>query len=298
MIGSEQLVQLILVGVTQGSIYALIALGFVTIYNVTGIINFAQGEFAMLGAMFMASLAPLAPLGLPMPVAFLLAVAAVVLVGGGIERLAIHPARRASVVTLIIITIGVDIVLRGLALLAWGTDPLPLAPFSSGPPVSVAGAVITRQALWILGTTAVTLAGLYAFFEYTYLGKIVRACAINRLSARLSGIPPERMSLFAFGLAAALGAVGGIVMGPLTLVSYDMGLYLGLRGFVAAVMGGLVSAPGAVVGALLLGVLEALVAGIWKAAYKEAAAFLVLFLILLVRPQGLFTRAVESRAGL
>jgi len=185
-----------------------------------------------------------------------------------------------------------------LALLAWGTDPLPLAPFSPGPPVAVAGAVITRQALWILGTTAVTLAGLYAFFQHTYLGTLVRACAINRLAARLSGISPARMSLLAFVLAAALGAVAGIVIGPMTLASYDMGLYLGLKGFVAAVMGGLVSAPGAVAGALLLGVLEAMVSGVWKAAYKEAAAFLVLFLILLLRPQGLFTRAVESRAGL
>lgn len=295
MVAPDQLLQLVLVGITQGSIYALIALGFVTIYNVTGIINFAQGEFAMLGAMFMASLAPL---GLPVPAAFALAVGAVMVVGGGIERLAIHPARRASIVTLIIITIGIDIVLRGLALLTWGTDPLPLAPFSPGPPVRLAGAVITRQGLWILGTTAVTLAVLYAFFEYTYLGKVLRACAINRLAARLTGIAPERMSLLAFALAAALGAVGGIVIAPLTLVSYDMGLYLGLKGFVAAVMGGLVSAPGAVAGALLLGVLESLAAGTLRAAYKEALAFLVLFLILLVRPQGLFTRAIGSRAGL
>jgi branched-chain amino acid transport system permease protein len=291
----EQIVQLVLVGLTQGAIYALIALGFVTIYNVTGIINFAQGEFAMLGAMFMVSITAW---GLPMPAAFVLAVLAVVVVGGGMERLAIHPARRASVVTLIIITIGADIVLRGLALLVWGTDPFPLAAFSTGPPLRIAGAFMTRQAVWILGATAVTLAALYAFFEYTYLGKVVRACAINRLSAQLSGISPQRMSLLAFCLAAALGAIGGIVMAPLTLVSYDMGLYLGLRGFVAAIMGGLVSAPGAVAGALLLGVLESLAAGLLKAAYKEAIAFLVLFLILLVRPQGLFARAVGSRAGL
>jgi branched-chain amino acid transport system permease protein len=290
-----QLLQLGLAGVTQGAIYALIALGFVTIYNVTGIINFAQGEFAMLGAMFMVSLVAA---GLPVAAAFGLAVAGVAAVGGTIERLAIHPARRASLVTLIIITIGVDIVLRGLALLAWGTDPLPLAPFSPGPPLALAGAVITRQALWILAATAATLAGLYAFFEFTYLGKAVRACAINRLAARLSGIRPDRMSLLAFCLSAALGAIGGIVMAPLTLVSYDMGLYLGLRGFVAAIMGGLVSAPGAVAGALLLGVLESLAAGLLRAAYKEAIGFLVLFLILLFRPHGLFTRAVGRRAGL
>ncbi|MBI3086041.1 MAG: branched-chain amino acid ABC transporter permease [candidate division NC10 bacterium] len=275
--------------------YALIALGFVTIYNVTGIINFAQGEFAMLGAMLMVSLQPL---GLPQPVAFLLAVLGVVVVGGGLERIAIHPARRASPVTLIIITIGADIVLRGIGLLIWGTDPYPLPAFTSGPPLILAGAVLTRQAVWIMGTTAVILALLSFFFARTYLGKAVRACAINRVSARLSGIRPDRMSLLSFALSAGLGAVGGIVIAPMTLVSYDMGLYLGLRGFVAAIMGGMVSAPGAVVGALLLGVLEALGAGIFRAAFKEVIAFVVLFLILFIRPQGIFGRGGATGVGL
>jgi branched-chain amino acid transport system permease protein len=290
-----QLLQLLLVGVTQGAIYALIALGFVTVYNVTGIINFAQGEFAMLGAMVTAWLMAR---DLPLLAAAAAGVAVAVAAGGTIERLAIHPARRASVLALIIITIGADITLRGIALLAWGTDPLPLPAFSAGPPLAVAGAVVTRQALWIVATTAVALVSLYAFFEWTYLGMRLRACAVNRVSARLSGIAPARMSLLAFGLAAGLGAVAGIVMAPLTLASYDMGLYLGLKGFVAATMGGLASAPGAVVGAVLLGILEALVAGTWRAAYKEAAAFLALFLVLLLRPHGLFTRALASRAGL
>lgn len=295
MAGAEQLLQLTLVGLTQGAIYALVALGFVTIYNVTGIINFAQGQFAMLGAMLMVTLAPL---GLPVPVTAGVAVVGVVMAGGAIERLTIHPARDASIVTLIIITIGVDIALRGAALLAWGTDPFGVPPFTSGPPVVVGGAFITRQALWILGTTVLTLALLYGFFELTYLGTVLRACAINRVSARLSGIAPERMSLLAFVLAAALGAVAGIVMAPLTLVSYDMGLHLGLRGFVAAIMGGLVSAPGAVAGALVLGLLESFAAGLFRASWKEAVAFLALFLILLARPQGLFTRALGGRAGL
>jgi branched-chain amino acid transport system permease protein len=291
----SQLLQLILAGLTMGSIYALIALGFVTIYNVTGIINFAQGEFAMLGAMLMVSLQPL---GLPQPVAFLLAVLGVVVVGGGLERVAIHPARRASSVTLIIITIGADIVMRGIALLIWGTDPYPLPAFTSGPPLILAGAVLTRQAIWIMGTTAIILALLSFFFMHTYLGKAVRACAMNRLSARLSGIRPDRMSLLSFALSAGLGAVGGIVIAPMTLVSYDMGLYLGLRGFVAAIMGGMVSAPGAVVGALLLGVLEALGAGIFRAAFKEVIAFVVLFLILFIRPQGIFGKGSATGVGL
>jgi branched-chain amino acid transport system permease protein len=224
------------------------------------------------------------------------AVVTVTLLGGLVERLTIHPARRASPVTLIIITIGLDIAVRGIALLVWGTDPYPLPPFTPGPPLRVGGAVITRQGLWILATTALILAFLYLFFERTYLGKTLRACAINPLSARLSGIRPERMSLVAFALSAGLGAMAGIVVAPLTLVSYDMGLHLGLRGFVAAIMGGLVNPAGAVVGALLLAVLENLAGGLLRAAYKETVAFLVLFLILFFRPQGIFGRG--PRGGL
>lgn len=261
----------------------------------TGIINFAQGEFAMLGAMLMVSLQPL---GLPLPVAFPCAVLGVVGIGAGLERVAIRPARRASPVTLIIITIGADIVMRGMALLIWGTDPYPLPAFTSGAPLVLAGAVLTRQAVWIMGTTVVVLALLSAFFTRTYLGKAVRACAINRLSARLTGIRPDRMSLLSFALSAGLGAVGGIVIAPMTLVSYDMGLYLGLRGFIAAIMGGMVSAPGAVVGALLLGVLESLGAGFFRAAFKEGIALLALFLILVIRPQGIFGRGSAREAGL
>jgi branched-chain amino acid transport system permease protein len=265
----------------------------VTIYNVTGIINFAQGEFAMLGAMVLVSLGPL---GLPVPLGVAAAVAAVTVMGGLIERLTIHPARRAAPVTLIIITIGVDITVRGTALLVWGTDPYPLPPFTPGPPLRMGGAIITRQGVWILATTALTLAALYLFFEHTYVGKTLRACAINPLSARLSGIRPDRMSLLAFALSAGLGAVAGIVVGPLTLVSYDMGLHLGLRGFIAAIVGGLVNPAGAVVGALLLAVLENLAGGLLRAAYKETVAFVVLFLILFVRPQGIFGRG--TRGGL
>lgn len=264
-----------------------------TIYNVTGIINFAQGEFAMLGAMVLVSLGPL---GLPLPLGVAVAVGVVTLVGGLVERLTIHPARRASRITLIIITIGVDIAVRGIALLVWGTDPYAIPAFTAGPPLRVGGAIVTRQGLWILGATAAVLIFLYLFFEHTYPGKTLRACAINPLAARLSGIRPDRMSLLAFALSAGLGAVAGIVIAPLTLVSYDMGLSLGIRGFVAAIMGGLVNPAGAVVGALLLAVLENLAAGLFRAAYKETVAFLVLFLILFFRPQGIFGGG--GRAGL
>jgi branched-chain amino acid transport system permease protein len=214
------------------------------------------------------------------------------------ERLTIHPARRSSIVTLIIITIGVDFAIRGLALLAWGTTPYSLPAFSQGGALIVLGAVVSRQRLWIMGLTVLILVGLYFFFEHTLLGKAVRACAANRTAARLMGISPSRMSLFSFTLSAGLGAVGGIVIAPLTLVSYDMGLNLAIKGFVAAIMGGLVNTPGAVVGGVLLGVLESLTAGILTSGLKDAIAYVILFLILFLRPGGIFGGQGGRGAGL
>lgn len=287
--------QFVLSGLSTGSIYALIGLGFVVIFNVTGIINFAQGEFAMLGAMLANTFVEA---DLPLPLAFLLSVAIVTLLGTLMERVTIHPARRASVVTLIIITIGVDIALRGIALLAWGTTPHRLPVFTKGPPFEIFGAVLSHQRAWIMGSAVLILVGLYLFFYYTLIGKAFRACAVNRLAARLMGISPDRMSLMAFALSAGLGATAGIVIAPLSLVSYDIGLTWGLRGFVAAVMGGFVDPAGAVVGGLLIGVLESLSAGLLTSAMKNAVAFIVLFLILFFRPHGIFGARGVARGGL
>lgn len=287
--------QFVLSGLSTGSIYALIGLGFVVIFNVTGIINFAQGEFAMLGAMLANTFVEA---DLPLPLAFLLSVAIVTLLGALLERVAIHPARRASVVTLIIITIGLDIAIRGIALLAWGTTPHRLPVFTKGPPFEIFGAVLSRQRAWIMGSAVLILVGLYFFFYHTLVGKAFRACAVNRLAARLMGISPDRMSLMAFALSAGLGAMAGIVIAPLSLVSYDIGLTWGLRGFVAAVMGGFVDPAGAVVGGLLIGVLESLSAGLLTSAMKNAVAFIVLFLILFFRPHGIFGARGVARGGL
>jgi len=280
--------QFVLSGIANGSIYALVALGFVTIHNVTGIINFSQGDFVMLGGMLAVTFVEQAHL--PLPVACALSVVAVTLIGALMERLAIHPARHAPIITLIIITIGVSMAITGLALLIWGTDPYRLPAFSAGPPVSFLGAVISRQRLWIMGTTAFVLICLYFLFERTLLGKALKACAINRQAARLMGISPSRMSLFSFAFSAALGAIGGVVFAPVTLVNYHIGLFMGLKGFVAAVMGGLANSAAAVVGGLLIGVLESLGVGLTTAGVKEAIAFLVLFIILFYSPAGIFGR--------
>ena len=295
-------IQLTIDGVRGGSIYALMALGFVMVYSVTGIINFAQGEFVMLGAMICLTVNNL---DLPLPPALKLAVSVVVgvlattLVGILMERLTIYPARRSPPVTLIIITIGVTIILRAGALLAWGADPYVLPAFTtqvledhifrfSGPSGgATSGVIVQAQSLWIWGTLIVVLIVLYVFLERTIMGKALRACAVNRRAAQLMGINPSRMSMLSFAIAAALGAIGGIVLGPVTRPIYDMGLMLGLRGFVAAIMGGLVSAPGAVIGGLVLGVVENVAAGVTNPTYKSVISFIILIAILLFRPQGI-----------
>jgi branched-chain amino acid transport system permease protein len=279
--------QLVLSGMSTGSIYVLIALGIVAIYSVTGIINLAQGEYAMLGAMIAITYTKW---HLPLILAFAAAVVTVVLIGLIIERLTVNPVRTASPVTLIIITVGVSIILRGIALLIWGATPYSLQEFTSGGPLNLFGAVVSLQRLWVMGTAAVVLVALYFLFDRTMLGKALRACSINQDAARFMGISPSQMSLFTFGLAAALGAIAGIVIAPLTFVTYDMGLMLGLKGFVAAVIGGLVSAPGAVIGGLLLGVLESLAAGMVSSGLKDAIAFIVLLIVLVVRAEDIIGR--------
>jgi branched-chain amino acid transport system permease protein len=281
----DQLLQYIVSGLTTGAIYALLGIGFVAIYNVTGIINFAQGESAMLGALLMVSLR--SATGLPLPLAFVLTVVIGAALGAILHRVAILPARNASTVALIIITIGASIAIRGIALVIWGTDSYSLPAFTSAQPIHLWSAVVRPQSLWVLGTALICVAGLYLFFQYTVLGKAVRACAGNRLAARLMGIEHDLMGTLSFALGAALGAVAGAVIAPLTYATYDMGAMLGLKGFVAAIMGGLGSFPGAVAGGLLLGVLETTGAGLISSGAKFAIAFAILLIILLVRPAGL-----------
>ncbi len=304
----SQIVQLLFAGITVGSIYALIALGFVVIYNVTGIINFAQGEFAMLGAMITATLSQntsmfnrvvKVTLNWPLPVAIVVAVLIVSLIGLVLYTVAIRTAKGASVVSLIIITIGASITLRGLALITWSTDPFRLPNFTPGAPIELLGAYLVLQNFWVIGTTIVILVGLFLFFERTMIGKALRACSINKVAARLMGIDINRMSMFSFGLSAAIGAIGGIVITPSTFMAYDSGELLGLKGFVAAIMGGMNSAEGAVIGGLVLGIMESLGAGFISSGYKDAIAFLMLFAILAARLSGLFGEgAKQQESGL
>ncbi len=280
---TDQLAQYLASGLVVGGVYALIGLGFVIVYSVTRIINFAQGEFVMLGALLMVTFEAR---GLPAAAAFACTVAAVAVLGALLERAAIHPLRGAPPLAALIVTIGASITLRGGALVVWGTDPVALPPFSPGPPLHALGATVIRQGLWVLAVAVVVFAALWFFFTRTYPGTAVRACAVNARAARLMGIRVDRMFLLAFALSGALGAVAGAVIAPITYATYDMGLMLGLKGFVAAVLGGLVSPPGAIVGGFLLGLLESFSAGLISSAYKDAVAFIVLIVLLLVQVAG------------
>jgi branched-chain amino acid transport system permease protein len=266
----------------------------VTIYNVTGIINFAQGEFAMLGALMAVSLIAA---GLPQGLALVGAVIGVGIFSALLYRVGLRPARDASPLVLIIITIGAALAIRGAALVVWGTDPYQMAPFTVGSPLQVGGAVIRLQSLWVLGTTLVLQPLLHLFFTRTMLGLSLRACAVNRLAARLMGIRTDRMALLAFGLSGAVGALGGVIIAPIIFATYDMGLMLSLKGFVAAVMGGMVNYPAAVAGGFLLGILESLGAGFISSGYKDAIAFIALFIILLSKPRWLVQSEEEIEEG-
>jgi branched-chain amino acid transport system permease protein len=281
---SAQLVQFLLTGLTVGAIYALVALGFAIIYNASHVINFAQGEFVMIGGMAAASFVEA---GLPLPLAALLAVGGATLVGLALEKLAVEPARGAPVVTLIIITIGASILLRGLASLVWDKKIHALPAFSGETPLRLGGATLLPQTLWVLGATVLTVALLWWFFNRTLTGKAILAVSHNRLAAQLMGISVRRVLLVSFGLSAALGAV---LIAPISFTSWDIGVMLGLKGFAAAILGGMGSGPGAIIGGLALGLIESLGAGYLSSAYKDVFAFVIILAALIFLPDGLAGR--------
>lgn len=284
--------QFVFSGITVGAIYALVGLGFSIIYNASQVINFAQGEFVMIGGL---ATAMLAAGGVPLPLAAGIAIAGAVVAGLALEKLAVEQARGASVVTLIIITIGASIFLRGLAQVVFDRNYHTLKAFSGEAPIHIGGATIVPQTFWVLGTTLLIVILLWWFFERTLLGKAILATSYNRLAAQLVGIDTRAVMLLSFGLSAALGAIGGILIAPISLTSYDVGVMLGLKGFSAAILGGLGSGPGAIAGGLILGTAEALGAGYVSSDYKDAIAFVIILLVLFFMPSGLFGRRGTER---
>lgn len=283
---SGQLIQYAVTGLTVGSIYAMVAIGFNIIYNVTEIINFAQGEFVMLGGLFMVFFATV--LDMPVPLAFLITIAVVMAIGIMMERFAIFPAKNASVLTMIIITIACSILLKGAAMYGWGKDPFTLPPFTDRKPFVFMGAAVFPQSIWVVVTTLVVVFFLTMFFKRTKFGKAMIASSDNRDAAQLMGIDVKTMVMVSFGLSAAIGAVAGVVITPISLMEYDRGALLGLKGFGAAVLGGLGHFYGAVAAGFMVGLIESFCAGLVSSGYKDAAALLVLLLVLFVKPSGLF----------
>ncbi len=287
-----EFLQYLLSGLTIGAIYALAGLGFSIIYNASHVINFAQGEFIMIGGM---ATAVLTAGGVPLPLAILAGCAGAMIVGVLVAKFTVERARNASVVTLIIITIGASIFLRGIAELVWGKDFKRLEAFSGETPIDVLGASLQPQSLWVVGCAAVLIVAIGVFFNRTLAGKAMLATSHNRLAAQLVGINVKRVVLVSFALSAALGAVGGAVVAPITFSYTEMGIMLGLKGFTAAVLGGLGNGPGAVAGGLIVGVAEALGAGYISSAYKDAVAFVIILLVLLFMPNGLFGKRGTER---
>lgn len=288
----SELLQFLSSGLTVGAVYALVALGFTIIFNASGVVNFAQGEFVMLGGMITV-FAHAA--GLPLPLAALIAIAVTAGIGVALNQLAIEPARGAPVVSLIIITIGASIFIRGAAQLVFDKQIHSFPAFSGTEPIHLLGATIQSQSLWVIGGAFAVFAGLWLFFTRTLLGRAVLATSNNRLAAQLVGINTRFIMTLSFALSAAIGAFGGVLVTPITLTSYDVGLALALKGFAGAMLGGMGNPKGAFVGGLALGLIEALTAGYLSSQYKDAAAFVVILAVLFFMPQGLFGRKSTER---
>ncbi|MCY7288900.1 MAG: branched-chain amino acid ABC transporter permease [Cryobacterium sp.] len=283
--------QLTVAGLSQGSVYALLAVGLIAVYTVRHVINIAQGEFAMLAGL---GSAWLTASGMPLFLAILVAILTVTLVAIAMERLIIARVKKLTPLTSIILTLGVSTLLQAIMLLVWGPEAkgVPLFP---GTNILIGGVSIRSQEFWMIGALVVVGGGIVLFYEKSRWGKALRACAEQPVAARIVGISPVAASVLAFAIAGFVGAVAGVVASPIYLSLWSGGVLLGLKGFVAAVLGGFVSFRAAIVGALLLGMIEAYVAGYVGSGLRDGAAFLILILVLVVRPQGLVLKPTAVR---
>lgn len=285
--------QFLIMGIQRGSIYAMVAMGFNMIYNATGIINFAQGEFVVLGGLMMVTLTM--AYNLSIVFAFILTVLFLIIAGILMERLTINPVKQPTVLRLIIITIAVSIIIKGAAMVFWGKGSHYMRHFSDTRSLDFYGATILPQTLWIFAILFFVVVAYIVFFNYTMTGKCMRACAINRDAARLAGINDRKMVMLSFALSAGIGAIAGIIITPIIQMDYARGAMLGLKGFGAAVLGGLGNSMGAVVAGVLLGILEAMGAGYISSHYMDAIALVILLFVLFIRPSGIFGSSEAMR---
>jgi branched-chain amino acid transport system permease protein len=285
------LLQALVSGIGTGCIYGLIGIGFCVIYNASGIVNFAQGAFVMLGGMITHAL--LTRAGLPLPLAAALAI--VVVAGGGVlvEQLVVRPLwrRNASMFVMILATLAAQIVIERATLIVAGDQPKTFGGFTDAPPLMLGGVALSWQLLAVAGISLALVGLLGLFFARTRTGRAMRACAINREAAALQGIPVARMLRFSFALSAALGAVAGILITPTQYTAFNVGVPFAISGFIAAILGGFGSAGGAFAGGIMLGIAQAAAIVAFGAGYKNVAALSILLLFLLLRPRGLFGKA-------
>ena len=285
MPGSD-ILQLILSGITIGSIYSLVALGFHIIFRSTGAINFATGEQVVLGGVIAVTLTT--TLKLPLAVAFIGTILIAGMFGLVYERLVIRPVLKFSELAIVISSIAVSIIMQNSMAVIWGKEHIVFPPFVKGGPVRVLGAMIELQSFWIVGLTLVTVLVLKLFFDFSLLGKYVKATLNNRTAARLVGIDTVKIVALTFALAGGICAMAGAAVAPITYAGGAIGTMMALKGFVAAVVGGLSSSTGVVLGGIVFGVLEFLIAGFISSGYRDAIALFVLLIVLIVKPTGLF----------
>jgi branched-chain amino acid transport system permease protein len=281
------LAQAIVSGISTGCIYGLIGIGFCVIYNASGIVNFAQGAFVMLGGMVTYTL--FTAWGLPLLLAAILTIIVVALAGVVLERVVVRPLwnRNATIFVMILATLAAQIVVERATLIAVGDQPKTLPVFTDLPPIRLGSIAIGYQIIWIIGASLAIIAGLGLFFRSTKVGKAMRACAINREAAMLLGIPVSRMLALSFALSAALGAIAGILITPTQYTAFNVGVPFAISGFIAAIVGGFGKPFGAFLGGIMLGLAQAIAVVFLDAGLKNVAALTVLLLFLFIRPGGL-----------
>jgi branched-chain amino acid transport system permease protein len=281
-------------GLLQGSVFAIVALGFALVYRVTGVINLSQGAFCIVGALTMYTLE--VTLGWPAPLAALGGVVGTTLLGTALGAATFVPAlSRLPNSSMLMLTAGLLTLIEGAVLVVWGSEPYDLPAFSGEAPLDILGVRLSTQGFWIAGMAMIVILALWYVLSRTMLGKQLRACAENPLAARLMGIDVARMTLLSFAMAAMIGAIGGIVVAPITSLQFDSGQFFTIFGFIAVAIGGMGSFIGAVVGGLVLGVAEQLAAGYVSSLFSDGLAVMLLLLILLWRPSGLFATGVVRR---
>jgi branched-chain amino acid transport system permease protein len=277
-------------GIAVGLLYGLVGIGFSVIYNASGIVNFAQGIFVMLGGMVTYALG--VRLGLPLVPAALLATVLVAAVGVALDLLVVVPmkSRNVPLYGIILGTLAAQIIVERIVILTAGDQPRTFEPLTAGGPLMLGGIAIGYQTFWILGVTALLIALLWLFFTHTNSGRALRACSQNAEAAALLGIPVRRMIALSFALSAALGSIAGILITPTQYTSFSVGEPFGISGFIAAIIGGFGNPAGALVGGLVLGIVQSLAIVSLGAAFKNIAALVVMLLVLLFFPAGVLGR--------